>query len=161
MNQRERKIALFLLIVALFWAKTHFFKPAKKDAVRPAVTKNKVTPKPEKVVKPAGEEFTLDDALKRFASKQLDQAPDFSGDPFQKFSFKKKASATALESFDLVLSGIIWEAKEPMALINGEILKVGEAIEGFRVETIRPGEVVVIRGMEKHLLILSAPPEEK
>jgi len=158
MNQREKGIAIILVLVAAVWAKTVFLKKPKKPSSRPAVPAN-VVPQQGKTVKAAEEELSLDEALRRMALKKDDQPVVAKGDPFQKFSLKKKIQSMTLEFSDLALSGIMWEAQQPVALINGEILKVGDTVAGFRVESIKPGEVVVTRGMEKHVMQLLTTPE--
>jgi hypothetical protein len=42
------------------------------------------------------------------------------------------------------IQGIIWEPGNPVALINGQTVKPGQAVEGALVEDIRPGEVVFL-----------------
>jgi len=158
MNQREKLIAIILLLVAAVWAKTVFLKNRKKPLPRPAVPAQVAT-KQEKAINVPVEELPLDEALRRLAIKKNEQRTEVAGDPFQKFSLKKKTQTTALEYSDLVLSGIMWESQQPMALISGEILSVGDTIGGFLVESIKPGEVVVTRGMEKHVMQLLTDPE--
>lgn len=42
---------------------------------------------------------------------------------------------------NLVLSGIVWDAREPIALINSSSLKIGDSISGSRVVSISQDEV--------------------
>jgi hypothetical protein len=48
----------------------------------------------------------------------------------------------------LNLSGILWDAAQPMAIINGEMVGVGETIEGYRVVGITQATVAVSDGTE-------------
>ena len=48
----------------------------------------------------------------------------------------------------LALSGILWDANAPLAIINGQTLRVGEELEGFRVVQIDPDRVVLSDGIE-------------
>lgn len=49
---------------------------------------------------------------------------------------------------ELTLSGILWDAAQPLAIINGETLQPGETIDGFRVLSIEPASVVMTDGTE-------------
>lgn len=158
---REKMIAVALLIVVVVWGKTYIPKIRKKDIPRP-ITQITAMPKPEKITKAKDEEtLTLEDALARLMVKKLDQKVELVGNPFQKFDLQKKLKNRALEYTDIVLSGIIYEQGEPLALMNDEIFKVGDTIAGFKVEAIRQNEVVITRGMEKHMIKLFTLPTEK
>ena len=52
-------------------------------------------------------------------------------------------STTTHQVNGLTLSGILWDAATPMAIINGQTLRVGEECDGYRVVDITPSEVVV------------------
>ncbi len=46
------------------------------------------------------------------------------------------------------ITGILWNSPRPQAIINGQVLDVGDEIEGFRIESIRPSGIdVSIRGV--------------
>jgi hypothetical protein len=63
-----------------------------------------------------------------------------------------------------VLGGILWDPDgHSIALINGGEMKVGEMVDGFRVTTIRPDEVVLSRDKRQVVLRInfdSQTPEE-
>jgi MSHA biogenesis protein MshK len=44
-----------------------------------------------------------------------------------------------------------------VAVINGETLRLGERYKGARVASIKPGEVVLVRGSERQVLRMDAP----
>ena len=46
----------------------------------------------------------------------------------------------------LTLEGILWDAASPIAMINGQMLRVGEEIEGYRVTGIRQDRVSLTDG---------------
>ena len=60
---------------------------------------------------------------------------DFRRDPFFK-SQRGPLSGPSLE-------GIIWDSKKPIAIINDEILEVGDQIKGYTVIEIRVEEVIL------------------
>jgi hypothetical protein len=47
---------------------------------------------------------------------------------------------------ELVLSGILWDATSPLAIINGRTVEVGDDIEGHRVAVIEPTGVILTDG---------------
>ena len=48
----------------------------------------------------------------------------------------------------LVLSGILWDAQAPVAILNGQMLHLGEELDGFRVTLITSDAVTVTDGTE-------------
>jgi len=53
---------------------------------------------------------------------------------------------------DLDLSGIFWEDDEPMLIINGQVLKTGDVIAGFRVKEIRKDESVLFKNGQEYTI---------
>ena len=48
----------------------------------------------------------------------------------------------------LSLSGILWDATAPMAIISGQTLGIGDEISGFHVTEIHPDRVTLSDGVE-------------
>ncbi len=46
----------------------------------------------------------------------------------------------------LILSGILWDPQRPMAIINGQMAKVGDELDGYRIVQIAPDRVSVSDG---------------
>ncbi|MEW7847076.1 hypothetical protein AB2N08_00100 [Massilia aurea] len=44
-----------------------------------------------------------------------------------------------------------------VAVIDGETLRLGESYKGARIASIKPGEVVLVRGTERQVLRMDAP----
>ncbi|MEI8350174.1 MAG: hypothetical protein WCI77_08480 [Candidatus Omnitrophota bacterium] len=63
-------------------------------------------------------------------------------DPFT----RSQIANTAKEDSSINLSGIIWDTKNPKAVINGEILSVGEKVKGNLIVEIRPDKVILSDG---------------
>lgn len=61
-------------------------------------------------------------------------------------------SAPILVSGDLSLSGIIWDAKKPLCLIDGKVVKVGDEISGAKVLEIAKDSVTIKVGDEIRVL---------
>ena len=52
------------------------------------------------------------------------------------------------EGASLTLSGILWDAHQPLAIINGQMLQVGEEYEGYRVVEITQNRVSLTDGVQ-------------
>lgn len=50
------------------------------------------------------------------------------------------------------LSGILWDAQDPIAIVNNEELRVGETLDGFRVTEIAADHVTLSDGTQTHRL---------
>ena len=72
-------------------------------------------------------------------------------DPFV-FGPRKAASSTATTTLP-VLTGILWDAKSPLAVIDGEPATVGQDVGGWQVVEIRPDRVVIQRDSERRTLV--------
>ena len=51
-----------------------------------------------------------------------------------------------VSGFDL--SGILWDATQPIAIINGQMLRIGDALEGYRVTQIAQDSVSLSDGSQ-------------
>lgn len=75
-------------------------------------------------------------------------------DPFVFGSVQVQARETAPPSAPSVgLSGILWDAQSPLAIIGGEPVGVGEIIEGWRIVEIRPDRVILERNGQRTTLL--------
>lgn len=54
----------------------------------------------------------------------------------------------------LVLNGILWDEKEPMAIINDEVVKIGDKAGGSTIVGITQNKVILNDGIENSELIL-------
>jgi hypothetical protein len=48
----------------------------------------------------------------------------------------------------LLLSGILWDAQAPMAIINGSMVRVGDEVEGYEITAITQEQVSVSDGTQ-------------
>lgn len=56
----------------------------------------------------------------------------------------------------LHVEGILWDPKEPLAIVNGDIRRQGDEIEGYRIVEIRRDAIVVEGGeMERVVMPVS------
>lgn len=78
-------------------------------------------------------------------------------DPFslQKGHKEERGEKTASEIFKtFTLKGILWDSHKPLAIVNGEVVREGQVIEGVKIKRIEPNCVVLeAKGEEKILFI--------
>lgn len=65
-------------------------------------------------------------------------------DPF----FAEGSDPGKFSGLPLNLTGIVWDAHMPFAVVNDKVLKKGDVIEGYKVVEIKPGSVVFLTGEE-------------
>lgn len=71
-------------------------------------------------------------------------------DPFVKAPERKEKEGT----IGLTLEGIIWDETNPQAIINNEIVTIGDKINGLEVVEIKKDEVTLTDGKTQHKLEL-------
>ena len=81
-------------------------------------------------------------------------------DPFQ-LSVKKKKESLPVKPPKLVLKGIAWDKTEPLALINGLLVKEGDTIQGARIVKIDFDRVAVRYRSKRFVIALIEWEEEK
>lgn len=76
-------------------------------------------------------------------------------DPFSSLEGQYPEAATAARGTEgYVLQGILWSATAPQAIVNGEVVKVGEVVGGGEVAAIdRRGVKLILNGEERYLSI--------
>jgi len=125
-----RKLLLIVLLAVLGYAAyTWFIKPpsSKKLALKP-------TPKaPTTELKPR-EEATPSVEYVEYSWNE---------DPFAKLP---TASPTLSQGAQLQLRGILWDNRGGLAMINDNLVKVGDTIGGWRVVRITPSYVLLKQG---------------
>lgn len=48
-----------------------------------------------------------------------------------------------------ILTGIVWDAVRPLAVVDGEPVTVGETVAGWQLVEIQPGGVVIQQGARR------------
>ncbi|MFA6349462.1 MAG: hypothetical protein WCY12_00850, partial [Candidatus Omnitrophota bacterium] len=75
---------------------------------------------------------------------QYIEEAEWGRDPFSGRMYSSENKASALR-----LIGIIWDEKEPLAMINERILKVGDMIQGKQIIRINSDSIVVDDGSKE------------
>lgn len=84
----------------------------------------------------AGLPAPLAQSVQRQAQHQRTTVLTWSRDPFIRGSAIREVSG-------LTLTGILWDAHEPLAIINGQMVHIGEEIEGYHIVDISRDHVSV------------------
>ena len=58
------------------------------------------------------------------------------------------------EATGLTLTGILWDEKQPMAIIDGQTVSVGQDVQGYRVDVIKHDRVVMTDGTQPFELLV-------
>lgn len=53
----------------------------------------------------------------------------------------------------LHVEGILWDPAQPLAIVNGEVRRVGDDVEGFKIMEIRAAAIVVDGPETDHLVV--------
>lgn len=51
-----------------------------------------------------------------------------------------------------IVTGIAWDAKRPLALIDGEPVTVGQIVEGWQIVEIQPDSITVEQDLRREIL---------
>jgi hypothetical protein len=51
-----------------------------------------------------------------------------------------------------ILTGIVWDAVRPLAVVDGEPVMLGETVAGWQIVEIHPGRIVVQQGTVRDTL---------
>ena len=98
---------------------------------------------------PAAEEEASAELPPAAASDQREvQAARASGLIWNRDPFLRVGAEPDQQPVSLVLSGILWDPAAPLAILNGETVRVGDTVGGYRVTEIAQGHVSVSNGTE-------------
>lgn len=124
-KDKQLKIILgVVVLVFIVMVLAAILRPRHREAAAPAkVAAQAAVPRPEAP-----------------RQRKTSSFSDWGRDPFT-----MGTSAVEL-SGDLVLSGIIWDAKKPYCIINERVVKAGDEISGYKVVDIKKDSVSVRAG---------------
>ncbi len=138
MTKKNRDLAVALVLAVLF-----IFSFAK-NVIKPAAGVRGASTDAAQAQLPIGTEAAVT-SLERVRQNEMNLSAqeafwekEWGRDPF--FPSGSEASTSA----GLVLSGIVWDEKMPVAMINEKVLKTGDQIEGYHLVAINPSSVTVV-----------------
>ncbi len=137
-KQQGLLLAGLLIVMALIYAKA---------LKRPRHQENKALPPSSKSVtvieasEEASDKLLAVDISHRDDQRKRSGELSFTRDPFSKGLAEGQVRG-------LMLSGILWDVQAPMAIINGQTVRIGEEVEGYHITEITPEHVAVTDGAE-------------
>ena len=146
-RQRKQSLLLAALVVVLAAVYVRAFAP-KRSASSAAVPSTAVpaSPPAEGLSGPAAsapEEVLAQREAQRLHASEL----NWNRDPFT------RGRTGAVGGF--TLSGILWDTQRPIAIINGQMLQVGEELDGYRVADISQDHVSLTDGTHTYQLLIA------
>ena len=87
-------------------------------------------------------------SVQRAAQRERTMLLAWSRDPFTR-------GASLAEGSGLTLAGILWDPQQPLAIINGQTVHVGEELEGYRVTEITSDRVSLTDGTQTFQLSIA------
>jgi len=91
-----------------------------------------------------------------------DNSGDLRSNPFEQPAPAEKVEDKAQETADaLVLRGIMIAGPRSQANIGGEIIAIGEEVDGYRLVSVRQQHVVLIKNDVKKILAVDANGQER
>jgi len=151
MSKRDKislTITSVLVVVFIFFANNAYktvrkAKLQKKERVSLQFSSEAAL---DKILNPSKNTFSEDgiSSFLQFSSlEKVAQDLELMRDPFRPAPVVKSAGSV---SERLILNGIIWDPKDPKAVINNTIVEVGDKINGFEVVEIDELKVIVNDG---------------
>ena len=138
----EITITLFLIIVLILaWA----------NSIKILNKKLKQGVRPKKIVEQVVPEVVSTDLSKKniqvISIPKADKWQEEESLDFIRSTFSGKRYGE--ESIDFKISGLIWDDINPQVIINGQISKAGDYIEGFIIEKIERQKVTLFNGTKR------------
>ena len=154
MMNRNQQIALLgglAVVMALVWGRA-LRRPTPQASAVPGAAPTFSPTAPEALLS-AGEREALPQATPaqsaaRTEQRQLARQMAWDRDPFT-------FAPTAAGLGGLALSGILWDPQQPMAIINGDLRHVGDALDGYRITAITSDQVSLTDGTQTYTLTIS------
>ena len=147
----QQKAVLGALVCVMVAVYVRAFRPAAGQATAPAPEAS-----PEAVgTAPAESAGALDVAqpmpdhsVQRRAQQDHAATLGWARDPFT-----RSAGTGELSGFSL--AGILWDERDPIAMINGQPVRAGDELEGYRIVSIGRDRVSLSDGTDTYQLLLA------
>ena len=152
MNSKQQQWLLVGLVgfMVLVYAKALWpsKRPSPVEAVSSSVESASVESAADEIQVPSVSAAPVVDTSQR--EEQRERAAKFSWgrDPFAKGMAEGQAGG-------LALSGILWDTQSPLAIINGQMLHIGDEVDGYHVTEITPERVAISDGTDTFQLQVS------
>ena len=147
MRTQQQLTILGGLAVVMIAVYAKAFKPAGASAPAPEVDASSMN-EPHEAVPPVSSVSAAEPSKQRDAQRSRAAALSWSRDPFTRGAALGQVSG-------LSLSGILWDAAAPLAIINGQPVRAGEAFESYTIVSISHDSVTVSDGTQTFQLTIS------
>ena len=155
MTKKKRDLIIAVVLVVFFMLSfvKNIIKPGSRARGASAVAEQALPPVDAQAAASSLERVRQNE--KNLSAQEAFWEKDWGRDPFF------VSGSEALSGVGLILSGIVWDEKMPVAMINEKVLKIGDVIEGYRLVMISPSSVTIISssGKESEVRLFEAIPE--
>ena len=139
MTRSQQQLAILVVLVGVMIA---VYAKALRPRSEPDQRDSESTPPVVATVEAAGEAFVVAaPSTQRGAQRERAMQLAWARDPFVRGGSLGHMSG-------LSLTGIMWDSAQPIAIINGQMMRVGDGLEGYRIEAITQDRVSVTDGTE-------------
>ena len=145
-RSQKQLLALALLVVVLIGVFLRAFAPRRAASRAAASAEAAAEPMPAASTIP-GVSAPQEVLARREAQRARASELSWNRDPFT------RGRSVAVGGF--TLSGILWDAQQPIAIINGQMLQVGEELDGYRVAEIAQDRVSLTDGTHTYQLLIA------
>lgn len=136
MPTQRQKVILGVLVVVMAVV---YLRAWRRST--PAVTAPEAAPAPTaEAAPPTAQVHRRDVSAERVVQRRRAEELAWGRDPFLRGGTEGASG--------LVLSGILWDAQAPVAILNGQMLHIGEELDGLRITHIATDSVTVTDGAE-------------
>ena len=148
MNRLQRQALIFGILVCVMAAVYARAFALRRSARRPAVPPTAASAQRPVGVSAGPDVSSPQEVLAhREAQRAYAGGLSWNRDPFA------RGRTGAVGGF--TLSGILWDAQQPIAIINGQMLQVGEELDGYRVADIGQDHVSLTDGTHTYQLLIA------
>ena len=133
MARQKLVLAVLVVIMGLVYVRALRHPGGRLALPQPASSEPSASARPSAAVR---QDITRERAAQRRRTETL----SWERDPFLRGGTEGTSG--------LVLSGILWDANAPIAILNGQMLHVGDELEGYRIVYITPDHVAVTDGTD-------------
>jgi hypothetical protein len=149
MSRSQRQLTILIALIGIMIA-------VYANMLRPSPSSGALSPKAVQMGREKASTGEIETAaapspdrmIRRQAQRNYSASLPWSRDPFGRGS-----AEGALNGF--TLSGILWDSTQPIAIINGQPLRIGEEVDGYRIVEIAQDRVSLTDGTQTHQLLIT------
>lgn len=148
MTRRQQTMLLAGLAAVMVAVYARAFLPSHRRVATPSTGAASPSGQAAVTEQPVAVPALPDRSVQHTAQQARAAELSWSRDPFTR-------GAVAGQESGLALSGILWDPQAPIAIINGQMLHLGEELEGYRVTEITQERVSMTDGTQTFQLMIA------